>query len=87
MAKTHRESATLVSSAATGYYYSNRKNRKKLKGEKKMALKKYDPISRKHVLFEDKKLSRLKKKFVAEGAVKVAKVTVPKKKKWVAKKT
>ena len=85
MAKTHRESATLTSSSATGYFYTNRKNRKKLKGEKKMALKKYDPIARKHVLFEDKKLSKLKKKFKREDAPPVVKVVIPKKQKWVAK--
>ncbi|MCL4140053.1 UNVERIFIED_CONTAM: hypothetical protein GTU68_044376 [Idotea baltica] len=31
----------------------------------KLSLKKYDPIARKHVLFEEKKLSRLKKKYAA----------------------
>lgn len=67
MAKTHRETAHLVSSAQTGFSYANRKNRKRLRGNnKKLALKKYDPVARKHVLFEDKKPSSLKRRFVRE---------------------
>ena len=44
------------------------KNKKKFKGEKKLKLKKYDPVLRKHVLFEEKKLSKLKKKAQKESA-------------------
>jgi len=62
MAKAPKETFTLISSAGTGFFYTNRKNRKKIKGDNKLKLKKYDPIARKHVLFEDKKLSKLKKK-------------------------
>jgi large subunit ribosomal protein L33 len=62
MAKAPKESATLVSSGSTGFFYTNRKNKKKNKGEKKLSLKKYDPVLRKHVLFEDKKLSKVKAK-------------------------
>jgi large subunit ribosomal protein L33 len=69
MSKTDMESFTLISSAGTGYFYVNRKNKKKGKGEKKLAVKKYDPIARKHVLFEEKKLSRAKK---AKGGKKPA---------------
>lgn len=65
MAKAPKESASLVSSGATGFFYTNRKNKKKSKGEKKLSLKKYDPVLRKHVLFEDKKLSKLKAKKAA----------------------
>lgn len=68
MAKVQKDSATLVSSSGTGYFYINRKNKKKSKGEGKLKLKKYDPVARKHVLFEEKKLSKLKKKFVAGAA-------------------
>jgi large subunit ribosomal protein L33 len=68
MAKTNRESASLFSSLGTGVFYTNRKNKKKLKGEKRMALKKYDPVARKHVLFEEKKASKLKKKWNAATA-------------------
>jgi len=67
MAKAPHETTFLVSSAGTGYFYTNRKNKRKNKGEKKLALKKYDPIAKKHVLFEEKKLSRLKKKFRLEN--------------------
>lgn len=68
MARAPKETAFLVSTAGTGYFYTNRKNRKKLKGEKKLSVVKYDPIAQKHVAFEEKKLSRLKKKYKA-GAV------------------
>lgn len=71
MAKVQKESNTLVSSAGTNYFYVNRKNKKKSKGESKLKLRKYDPIARKHVVFEDKKLSKLKKKYsptAADGA-------------------
>jgi large subunit ribosomal protein L33 len=65
MAKAAKETFFLVSSEGTGFFYCNRKNKKKGKGETKMKIRKYDPIARKHVLFEDKKLSKLKKKYVA----------------------
>jgi large subunit ribosomal protein L33 len=71
MAKVAKESAILVSSAGSGYFYINRKNKKKSKGEGKLKLKKYDPYARKHVLFEEKKLSKLKKKFVPGAAIEV----------------
>ena len=71
MAKAQKESNTLVSSEGTAYFYVNRKNKKKSKGEKKLKLRKYDPIARKHVTFEDKKLSKLKKRYKA-GAAKAA---------------
>ena len=63
MAKVQKESNTLISSAGSGYFYINRKNKKKSKGEGKLKLRKYDPVARKHVLFEEKKLSKLKKKY------------------------
>lgn len=73
MAKASKETTFLVSSANTGYFYSNRKNKKKTKGEKKLSLKKYDPKTRKHVLFEDKKLAKVKaKKAAAPAAAKAA---------------
>jgi large subunit ribosomal protein L33 len=65
MAKANKETFFLVSSAGSGFFYPNRKNKKKGKGESKLKVRKYDPVARKHVLFEDKKLSKLKKKFVA----------------------
>lgn len=70
MAKAPKETFFLVSSEGTGFFYTNRKNKKKGKGEAKLKVRKYDPIARKHVLFEDRKLSKLKKKYVpaAEAA-------------------
>ena len=68
MAKATKETFFLVSTAGTGFFYTNRKNRKKGKGENKLKIRKYDPIARKYVLFEDKKLSKLKKKYVADAA-------------------
>lgn len=75
MAKASKETAFLVSSEATGYSYSNRKNKKKMKGEKKLSFRKYDPIARKHVVFGEKKLSRLKKKYARSAAVDAAATT------------
>lgn len=69
MARAPKESFSLVSSAGSGYFYTNRKNRKKAKGEKKLKLRKYDPKLRKHVVFEDKKLSKIKSKFDREKAL------------------
>jgi large subunit ribosomal protein L33 len=68
MAKAAKETFFLVSSEGTGFFYPNRKNKKKGKGENKLKIRKYDPVARKHVLFEDKKLSKLKKKYVATAA-------------------
>jgi large subunit ribosomal protein L33 len=68
MAKAAKETFFLVSSEGTGFFYPNRKNKKKGKGENKLKVRKYDPIARKHVLFEDRKLSTLTKKYVASPA-------------------
>ena len=74
MSKAAKETTFLISSAGTGFFYSNRKNKKKFKGEKKLSLMKYDPIARKKVLFEEKKLSKLKKKSVASKTAAAAPV-------------
>ena len=63
MAKVKKEGVNLVSSAGTGFFYTFRQNRKKSKGAAKLSFMKYDPIAQKTVLFEEKKLSKLKKKF------------------------
>ena len=68
MAKAAKETFFLVSSEGTGFFYTNRKNKKKGKGESKLKVRKYDPVARKHVLFEDRKLSKLKKKYQASGS-------------------
>lgn len=65
MAKAAKETTFMVSAEGTGYFYTNRRNKKKNRGEKKMSLKRYDPVARKHVQFNEKKLSALKKKYVA----------------------
>ncbi len=49
-----RELIRLVSSAGTGYYYTTSKN--KNRGQEKLKRKKYDPIAKKHVLFEEAKM-------------------------------
>ena len=67
MAKVAKEGVHLVSSAGTGYFYTYRRNKKRPKGGGKMAVRKFDPIARKHVLFEEKKLSKLKQRFKGEG--------------------
>ncbi|RME59588.1 MAG: 50S ribosomal protein L33 [Candidatus Dadabacteria bacterium] len=63
MAKQQMETTFLVSTAGTGYFYALRKNKKKTRGDiKKLKLKKYDPVIRKHVVFEEKKSLSSKKK-------------------------
>jgi len=44
----------LESTAGTGFFYTTEKNRRNT--EKKIEMKKYDPIVRKHVLFKEKKI-------------------------------
>ncbi len=55
MAKKNTVLFKLVSSAGTGYYYVVKRNPKKL--TKKLSFRKYDPVVRKHVQFEEKKLT------------------------------
>lgn len=70
MAKTKSEVMNLVSSEGTGYTYTYRRNRSRGRGnQKKLAVLKYDPIARKHVLFEEKKLSKLKRRYEPSSAV------------------
>jgi len=54
MAKPTSVLIKLVSSADTGYFYVARKNPKG--ATKKLELKKYDPVVRKHVVFKEQKL-------------------------------
>ena len=54
MAKSSNLQIKLVSSADTGYYYITTKN-PRTKTEK-LALRKYDPVVRKHVLFKEYKI-------------------------------
>lgn len=73
MAKVAKDTVFFVSSAGTGYFYSTRRNKKKTKGETKLSIQKYDPIARKHVKFEEKKLSKLKKSTVEAKSADAAK--------------
>ena len=54
MAKPNIALVKLVSSAGTGYYYVTKKNTRTM--TEKLALKKYDPVARKHVLFKEAKI-------------------------------
>ena len=54
MAKKNIVLVKLASSASTGYYYVAKKNPKKQTG--KLSFKKYDPVVRKHVVFNEAKL-------------------------------
>jgi large subunit ribosomal protein L33 len=54
MAKATTVKIKLLSSADTGYYYVTKKN-SRTKTDK-LAMKKYDPIARKHVEFRETKI-------------------------------
>lgn len=54
MAKNKRENIKLISSAGTKHFYTTTKN--KQDKSKKLELKKYDPIIRKHVLYTEIKI-------------------------------
>lgn len=55
MAKKNTVLYKLVSTAGTGYFYVKKRNPKKL--TEKLSFRKYDPVAKKHVLFEEKKLT------------------------------
>ena len=54
MAKPTTVLIKLVSTADAGYYYVTKKNPRTM--TKKMELRKYDPVARKHVLFKESKI-------------------------------
>lgn len=54
MAKSAMIKIKLLSTADTGFFYVTKKNAR-TKTEK-MALKKYDPVARKHVVFKETKI-------------------------------
>jgi large subunit ribosomal protein L33 len=54
MAKPVTQKIKLVSSAGTGFYYVTKKNPRNM--TEKLALKKYDPVARKHVEFKEAKI-------------------------------
>lgn len=54
MAKKNITLIKLVSSAGTGFFYVKKKNAKKMTN--KLSFRKYDPVVRKHVEFNEQKL-------------------------------
>lgn len=54
MAKKNTVLVKLVSTAGTGFFYVKKRNPKKL--QEKLAFKKYDPVVRKHVQFNEAKM-------------------------------
>jgi large subunit ribosomal protein L33 len=54
MAKPTTIKIKMVSSAETGYFYVTRKNART--HTEKLALRRYDPVVRKHVLFKETKI-------------------------------
>jgi large subunit ribosomal protein L33 len=49
-----REKIKLESSAGTGHFYTNTKNKRTM--PEKMEIKKFDPVARKHVMYKETKL-------------------------------
>ncbi|MCU7816466.1 MAG: 50S ribosomal protein L33 [Candidatus Thiodiazotropha sp. (ex Lucinoma kastoroae)] len=49
-----RDKIKLVSSAGTGHFYTTTKNKRNQPG--KMAIKKFDPKVRKHVMYKESKI-------------------------------
>jgi large subunit ribosomal protein L33 len=54
MAKAATIKVKLVSTADTGYFYVTKKNSRTM--TEKLALKKYDPVAKKHVEFKEAKI-------------------------------
>jgi large subunit ribosomal protein L33 len=54
MAKAASIKIKLVSSADTGFYYVTRKNSRTM--TEKLKMKKYDPVAKKHVEFNESKI-------------------------------
>lgn len=54
MAKSSREKIKLISSSGSKHYYTTTKNKKT--SSKKLELKKYDPVIKKHILYTESKI-------------------------------
>ena len=54
MAKATTVKVKLVSSADTGFFYVTKKNTRTQ--TEKLAMKKYDPVARKHVMYKEGKI-------------------------------
>ena len=53
-AKGNREKIKLVSTAETGHFYTTTKNKRNI--PKKMEIKKFDTVVRKHVVYKEAKI-------------------------------
>ena len=51
---SNRDKIRLISTAGTGHFYTTDKNKKNT--PEKMAIKKYDPVVRKHVEYKEAKI-------------------------------
>ena len=49
-----REKIKLVSSGGTGHFYTTTKNKRTM--TEKLAMKKFDPVVRKHVIYKEAKI-------------------------------
>jgi large subunit ribosomal protein L33 len=49
-----REKIKLESTAGTGHFYTTTKNKRTM--TEKMAIKKFDPVARKHVIYKETKI-------------------------------
>ncbi|MGP1924164.1 MAG: 50S ribosomal protein L33 [Arsenophonus sp. NEOnobi-MAG3] len=54
MAKSIRDKIKLVSSEGTGHFYTTTKNKRTML--KKLEMKKFDPVVRKHVIYKEAKI-------------------------------
>ena len=54
MARNNREKIRLVSSANTGHFYTTYKNRLNMPG--KFEIRKFDPVTRQHVIYKEAKI-------------------------------
>ncbi|MGP1871049.1 MAG: 50S ribosomal protein L33 [Arsenophonus sp.] len=54
MAKNIRDKIKLVSSEKTGHFYTTTKNKRTM--PKKLEIKKFDPVIRKHVIYKEVKI-------------------------------
>ena len=54
MAKGARDKIKLESTAGTGHFYTTTKNKRNM--PEKMAIKKFDPVVRKHVAYKESKI-------------------------------
>ena len=54
MANSARDKIRLVSSAGTGHFYTTTKNKRNTPD--KMAIMKFDPVIRKHVIYKEGKI-------------------------------